>query len=174
MNHIYKYNEEAIWNHYKKKDMYKLSSWILGKLSDSEKHKENTFYIKAVPNLKPTSALYFKKRYLIEGIFIKGNNRYYTSYYITTNASGCLWYDVSEVFYKLRKISDKLGYKLGAKVNVLPENKIKKIVEIINFAFIEESSSTPSQKYTLLYRTEGEDIFYQITQIELIIKESKE
>lgn len=189
MKHLQSYNEELFnifrrrgkkspFRGVKKDDLY-ISSNIGYKkrIGPSKITDDNTFIAIHFPEIK----LSFIKdhivkkrdfRYWSKGVFGNFGSYSWDPYgFRTTDRLGStsVWYDVGDLFINLRNISKDLGYNINQSVYVKPTEKDSKITEIINVAFynyIKGMTHTIDECFTLLYKVEDDDNYYQIDQIE--------
>jgi hypothetical protein len=195
MKHLQSYNEE-LFNIFrrrgkksplrgvKKDDLY-ISSNIGYKkrIGPSKITDDNTFITIYFPEIK----LSFIKEHIVKksdlnwdgkGVFGDFGSYHWDPYGFKSAkqlGSTSVWYDVGDLFINLRNISKELGYDINQKVYVKSTEKDSKITEIVNVAFYNYSKGmthTINECFTLLYKVEGDDLYYQIGQLELIEGES--
>lgn len=84
--------------------------------------------------------------------------------------SGDIWYDISNSFDQLRKISTKLGYIVGSEVYIKEHDKNGRIEEILNGALYHINNgvfeSGIESNLTLFYKIENK--IYQIKHLEIV------
>lgn len=188
MKHIKGYNE-GVWDIFKKKDIKettkepivdKREMFLEGTKSElyvsDIDYSDNKFFSKKIPDIK----LYNQYKKIEEpglsqsenskGLFVKTKERFYPYKFRTFVAQDELWFDDNHTFDLLREKSNKLGYRLNKDVHNLITDESSKIVDIVNFCFYEVYGTVENIKniYTLLYKIEGDENYYPITQIELI------
>ena len=189
MKHLQSYNEE-LFNIFrrrgkksplrgvKKDDLY-ISSNIGYKkrIGPSKITDDNTFIAIYFPEIK----LSFIKEHIVKagdfnwdgkGVFGDFGSYHWDPYGFKSAkqlGSTSVWYDVGDLFINLRNISKDLGYNINQNVYVKPTEKDSKITEIINVAFynyIRGMTYKIDECFTLLYKVEDDDNYYQIDQIE--------
>lgn len=191
MKHLKSYNEELFnifrrrgkkspFRDSKKDDLYISSNIGYEKrIGPSKITDDNTFIAIRFPEIK----LSFIKdhivkkrdfRYYSKGVFGDFGSYSWDPYGFGTTdrlRSTSVWYDVGDLFINLRNISKDLGYNINQSVYVKSSEKDSKITEIINVAFYNYTKGmthTINECFTLLYKVEGDDSYYQIGQLEKI------
>jgi hypothetical protein len=175
--YLYKYNEEVNWS----KSIRRLVKGY---------NKSDMYITEVFPDAKTDSIpdeLLFYGYYMSESDMDNKNynNIYIDSKYIEDSNKGVFgykyhyiyagkdytfgkpkyWYDQSNIFVKLKTISDKLGYKINKTVKTNKGNS-GKIEDIVEFSFYYLEKGGCKEILTLLYKV-GK-IYYQIKQIELL------
>lgn len=189
MRHIQSYNEELFnifrrrgkkspFRDVKKNDLY-ISSNIGYKkrIGPSKITDDNTFYDIHFPDLSLIKEHIVKKsdiRWGGKGVFGEFGSYSWDPYGFSAATklyNTSVWYDVGDLFINLRNISKDLGYNINQSVYVKPTEKDSKITEIINVVFykwIKGMTHTIDECFTLLYKVENDDDYYQIGQLDLI------
>ena len=179
MEHLESYNEglfnwrrksgkKPLFREFSKDDIYIKSINYKRRIGPSQLKDSNTFYGLPFPDI----SLSMIKQHIVKHIWSKGVFGDFGYSFDSAKYGGIsdvrdtsVWYDVGDTFINLRKIGDELGYKLNQPVHVVSTQKDSKIIEIINFAFYFRKRGI-DVCYTLLYKVEGDDSYYQIGQID--------
>lgn len=173
MNHLKGYNEELFWRKRKhtKDDMYIQQTHKNWKRMVNEPPKGKSFAGKHFQDFSLIKD-YIIKDSIDENIFVNNKGDYFHPYKFKSSVRGDdVWYDVGNVFEKLRVISDELGYKINTNVVINTTNTINKIVDIQNFTFYEIHNGTFTQGidavFTLVYKVEDDSNWYQIGHLDI-------
>jgi hypothetical protein len=182
MRYLKSYNE-GLFNLFRrdkgKNDLYVTSANYKKKIGPSDINDNNSFYAIYFPEMK----LSFIKNHIVKGKYefktsskgVFGNfggwswdpYDFQKKEYV---GSTSVWYDIGDdLFINLNNISDELGYRVNQTVHVLPTGKDSKILEIMNVAFYKTSGySWMDECFTLLYKVEGDDSYYQVGHLDII------
>lgn len=176
VKHLKKYNEglfDNILNRNPKKDDLYISKYkFVSRVNSPEKSDNIYAYNFQDLDLAKDKVI----SYLEQGVFRK-TTEYYRTFKFGQFNNGDVWFDPVGVYDKLRKINDKLGFKLGAEVYVNPLRKNARIVKIVNGALYDVHDDVFHKgfdyKLTLFFRVDGSSDYYQITHLDLVKEKKK-
>ena len=188
MEHLELYNEglfnwrrkkgkKPLLRGFKKNDIYLTKIKHEKRVGPSELSDDKTFYAIIFPEMR----LSMIKKHVIGRIwdFTYSGKCVFSNDYskpslarVDDIRNTSTWFDVGDTFISLRKISNGLGYKLNETVYNKIKQRDNKIVEIVNAVFYQKvdgfSSNYIDYCFTLLYKLEDDESYYQIGQLELI------
>jgi hypothetical protein len=186
MEHLQSYNEglfnwrrkkgkKPLLRGFKKNDIYLTKIKHEKRVGPSELSDDKTFYAIIFPEMR----LSMIKKHVIGRIwdFTYSGKCVFSNDYskpslarVDDIRNTSTWFDVGDTFISLRKISNGLGYKLNETVYNKIKQRDSKIVEIVNAAFYQDgfASNYIDYCFTLLYKLEDDESYYQIGQLELI------